>query len=125
MEKRKDTEEGSYSRDKAMDTDDVSNSKVVFKKQSSSKEHRKPSFNQSALLRRKIDTNQESDEKSTLKGSKVVMPEYVIGQKVSNKTKNKAIKHQAADTIQSGREKKPHLQHLFDDEEEDEEEDED
>lgn len=120
MEKRKDVEEETYVRGSAMDTDDEQKTKIVFKKQSSSKEYRKPSFSHSASLRQKIDTNVESGEKSTLKGSKVVMPEYVIGQKVSSKTKTKAIKHSADDSNKSSGSKKPLLQHLFDEEEEEE-----
>lgn len=119
MEKRKDVEDEKYMKGSDMDTDDDQKNKIVFKKQSSSKEYRKPSFSHSASLRKKIDTNVESGEKSTLKGSKVVMPEYVIGQKVSSKTKTKAIKHSADDSIKSSGSKKPLLQHLFDEEEED------
>lgn len=119
MEKRKDGEQ--HSNDDSMDTGDCSNSKIVFKRQSSSKEHRKPSFNHSASIRKEIATEEdESEEKPTLKGSKVLMPEYVIGQKVASKTKRKSITKPSTETNKSDGPKRPTLQHLFDEEDENE-----
>lgn len=143
MERRRDSEEPSdqHNRrddDEAMDTDakDSCGDKLLFKRQSnSSKEWRKPSFNKSVSLRKQIehtDTGSAantSDEKPSLRGSKVVMPEYVIGQKVANSNKAKKTNlniscgsSQASDTKPSKQQnQKPLLQHLFDEEGEDEE----
>lgn len=116
IERRKDAEQ-----DDAMDTDDHPSGKIVFKKRTNANE-RKPSFNHSASLRKDVEhTSNVSDEKSILKGSKVVMPEYVIGQKVSKKTKKKLNTAAATDTNTASGQKKPLLQHLFDEEEEEEE----
>lgn len=126
IERRKDVEDEAGSLNDAMDTDDSSNAKILFKRQSSSKEHRKPSFNKSVSLRKEIeykDDSEESSDKPTLKGSKVVMPEYVIGQKVATKTKKRSNTdtETGAKDKKSERQNKPQLQHLFDEEDEDEE----
>lgn len=61
------------------------------------------------------DSDEETDNKVVLKGSKVVMPEYVIGQKVK-KNKNKVRTNTSAVKIKS---KEMKLNHLFDDEDND------
>lgn len=61
------------------------------------------------------DSDEETDNKVVLKGSKVVMPEYVIGQKVK-KNKNKVRTNTLAVKIKS---KEMKLNHLFDDEDND------
>lgn len=106
-----------------MDTGNDSNDgKIVFRKQSSAREHRKPSFKQSVALRKEIEVNSaESEEKAILKGSKVVMPEYVIGQKKQKKSRNKPSAASMADTKHSDGTNKPQLQHLFEEEEEEDE----
>lgn len=126
MEKRKDIEEETRSTNDAMDTDDSSSGKIVFKKRDP-KEIRKPSFNKSVTVRKQIEPYDEVDEsidKPILKGSKVVMPEYVIGQKKTNKTKRKSNSDSPSDS--KGKKLdgkiKPLLQHLFDQDEEQEEE---
>lgn len=131
MERRKESEEH---RDdaSAMDTDgnDSSCGKVLFKKQSNQRSKevwQKPSFNKSVSLRKQIEctntesTESEASDKPMLKGSKVIMPEYVIGQKVSSsKTKKHKLSSstnstQTSDTKQSKQQnQKPLLQHLFD-----------
>lgn len=127
MEKRKDIEEETQSINNEMDIDDSSSGKITFKKQSSSSDIRKPSFNKSVSVRKQIEIRNEGndmDDKAILKGSKVVMPEYVIGQKKSNKIKRKFDSDKSSDTMEkkSDGKTKPLLQHLFD-EDEDEEED--
>lgn len=129
MERRKDTDDGQDDAS-AMDADanDSSRGKILFKKQN----HRqKPSFNKSVSVRKQLECtdtasneSSESGEKPMLKGSKVVMPEYVIGQKVSSsKTKKTKLsssssKTQTDETKSSKQQnQKPHLQHLFDEEE--------
>lgn len=103
-----------------MDTDDNSSGKIVFRKQTSAREHRKPSFNQSTALRKDIEVSSaESEEKAILKGSKVVMPEYVIGQSKQKKNRNRPTVDSTAHTKNTDG-NKPHLQHLFDEEDEDE-----
>lgn len=122
IEKRKDVEEEKRSQEHQMDVDDSPSGKIVFKKQNSSKEYRKPSFNQSVPLRKEMErreTNEETGEKAVLKGSKVVMPEYVIGQKIQKQNKRKVNTESTADSKKSGK-SGPTLQHLFDEEEEDE-----
>lgn len=61
------------------------------------------------------ESDEEADNKIVLKGSKVVMPEYVIGQKVK-KNKNKLKTNSSAAKIKS---KEMKLNHLLDDEEND------
>lgn len=61
------------------------------------------------------DSDEEADNKIVLKGSKVVMPEYVIGQKIK-RNKNKLRTNSSAVKIKS---KEMKLNHLFDDEEND------
>lgn len=120
IEKRKDAEADKN----AMDIDDNSSDKIVFKKQNSLKEHRKPSFSHSVPLRKEIerrDKDETTGEKAILKGSKVVMPEYVIGQKVQKQNKRKINVESTDNVKKSGGKNCPTLQHLFD--EEDEEED--
>lgn len=124
MEKRKDIEEDTRSTNNAMDTDDSSNAKIVFKKRDP-KEIRKPSFHSSVSVRKQIEPSEgdESSDKPILKGSKVVMPEYVIGQKKTNKTKRKLNSDSPSETKDrklDGK-NKPLLQHLFDQDEEEEE----
>lgn len=63
--------------------------------------------------RTKQDSDEEADSKVVLKGSKVVMPEYVIGQKVK-KNKNKLKTNSSAVKVKS---KEMKLNHLLDDEE--------
>lgn len=119
IEKRKDAE---AERD-AMDIDDNSSDKIVFKKQISSKEHRKPSFSHSVSLRKEIelrDKDETTGEKAILKGSKVLMPEYVIGQKVPKQNKRKANVESTDNIKKSDGKNRPTLQHLFDEEEEEE-----
>lgn len=59
------------------------------------------------------DSDEEADNKIVLKGSKVVMPEYVIGQKVK-KNKSKLKTNSSTVKIKT---KEMKLDHLFDDEE--------
>lgn len=131
MERRKDSEDDSN----AMDTsanESLSSGKILFKKQSNRpKESPKPSFNTSVSVRKQIEWNDSrssetvTSEKPTLKGSKVVMPEYVIGKKIaSNKAKRNKLdtseEAEAGDAKSSKQQnQKPHLQHLFDEEDED------
>lgn len=130
MERRKDSED---LQDDAstMDTD----GKIMFKKQNNQRQ--KPSFNKSVSLRKQIESTStdshesESSDKPTLKGSKVIMPEYVIGQKVSSsKTKKTKLSSsssssttQTGDTKSSKQNQKPLLQHLFDEEQDEDEDD--
>lgn len=103
-----------------METEHKSRGKIVFERQHNSSERRKPSFNSSVAVRKEIESKNDSDElgeKPILKGSKVVMPEYVIGQKLTNKTKKRSSTQIVADSEQPA-ERKPHLQHLFDEEDE-------
>lgn len=136
MERRKDSED-----ELAMDTgaanESSSSGKILFKRQTNrSKEWQKPSFNKSVPIRKQIEcsdgtTNETvASAKPTLKGSKVIMPEYVIGKKISS-TKTKRNKLDTSGETSVGDAKsskqqnqKPHLQHLFDAEEDDDEDDE-
>lgn len=130
MERRKDSDDNQDDTDMDTDTKDSSCGKITFKKQNNRpKECQKPSFNKSVSVRKQIECTKsnesETSEKPMLKGSKVIMPEYVIGQKVaSNKTKKNKLstgcKTQSSDTKQNKQQsQKPHLQHLFDDDGED------
>lgn len=127
IEKRKDAEEEKRARENQMDVDDSACEKIVFKKQqSNSRDHRKPSFNQSVPLQKEIerrDRGEETGEKAILKGSKVVMPEYVIGQKVQKTNKRKISAESTGSSKKSDGKNRPTLQHLFDEEEEEDEDD--
>lgn len=130
MERRKDSEDNQDDAS-AMDTD----GKIMFKKQNNQRQ--KPSFNKSVSLRKQIESTSteshesESSDKPTLKGSKVIMPEYVIGQRVSSsKTKKTKLSSsssssttQTGDTKSSKQNQKPLLQHLFDEEQDEDEDD--
>lgn len=127
MERRKDSEDNQDDAS-AMDTD----GKILFNKQS----NQKPSFNKSVSLRKQIectDTHSNESEigdKPSLKGSKVIMPEYVVGQRASsskmkrNKLSSSTNSTQTGDSKQSKQQsQKPHLQHLFDEDQDEDEDD--
>lgn len=66
------------------------------------------------VFRRPISTstsNQETQDKPSFKSSKIVMPEYVIGQKIKKERKPRSTKVDSTNT-------KLKLDHLFEDEEE-------
>lgn len=96
----------------SMDTSDGvdGNKKIVFKQRRRADLATK--FNQSVSLKAQLgDTSSgEASEKAILKGSKVVMPEYVIGQKVA---KDKKIRQRSTDKVDHSKLK---LNHLFQDE---------
>lgn len=138
MERRKDSDDNQDEGTMDTDANDLPCDKILFKNQNNrSKECQKPSFNRSVTVRKQIEctdtksNESETSEKPMLKGSKVIMPEYVIGQKMaSNKTKkNKSCtssEAQGSDTKQGKQQnQKPLLQHLFDDEDEDQDQDDD
>lgn len=99
------------------DDDDFTSDKIVFSKR------KKPLFNQSTSVRKAVETRStdNDEEKSVMKGSKLVMPEYVIGAKL--KTKEKKRSHSSS-SEKSGKEKGSkkkvlQLRHLMEDEDED------
>lgn len=108
--------------DSSQDEDELEDSsdKIVFNNRRKS-QARKPSFNSSASLRNAVEKDNEVDaEKPVLKGSKLVMPEYVVGQR--NKSKDKKRPH-APETSTRKTEDRPNkrvlqLQHLMEDEDE-------
>lgn len=135
MERRKDSEDNQEDADATeVNTNNSSSSssdKIVFRKQNiRTNEFHKPSFNKSVSVRKQLleRTDAECNESSTsekpiLKGSKVIMPEYVIGQKVAtNKNKKKKLNTNdgEARADDKNQNQKPLLQHLFDDDEGDE-----
>lgn len=78
-------------------------------------------YNQSAHLRGQVEATgggdtDESQTKPVLRGSKVLMPEYVIGQKVSGKKPRKTTQP-IGTSMSIGQ---PKLGHLFDADEDDE-----
>lgn len=96
--------------------DDEMDGKITFKRRGANK----PKFQRSTPLRNVVESQPDDDDdidaKPILKGSKVVMPEYVIGQK-SKDRKRKA-------TSSSTREKSEcrntlKLQHLIEEDAED------
>lgn len=106
-------------KESAQDQDDEMNDdtdKIVFNS-------KRPRFQQSVSLRTKSDVDNSScdlDQKSTMRGSKTLMPEYVIGQKLQSK-KRKPSTMSSSRGGKSGKETKrsqPKLQHLFDGEDE-------
>lgn len=118
IEKRKDSDREKHVDEDAMDS--IDDNKITFKRKSSNlNEKQRSSLKRSIALREEIqpDDNDEdaSDHKSVLKGSKVLMPEYVIGQKTAKIKKSSSKQHKTISTEQSEGEntKKLHLQHLF------------
>lgn len=104
----------------AMDDDDHEqrdSDKIVFRNR------RKPTFNQTATLRKEVSTETAADEpeKSVLKGSKLVMPEYVIGAKQKTKDKKRTHATASGSTEKStgSKQRVLQLQHLMDEEDED------
>lgn len=102
-----------------MDTSeqDGVNNKIVFKQRRRA-DLLATKFNQSVSLKARLgDTSTEDGvEKAVLKGSKVVMPEYVFGQKVAAKEKRVKKRSEAENNTHN----KLKLNHLFDEEEDDE-----
>lgn len=120
IEKRKDAERGRNNDDDDMETSEDAANKIVFKSRSKSNSSR-PSFNKSVALRNELEHNLVDEEKPILKGSKLLMPEYVIGQKSQTKLKRKSstsTSNESDQRTESKNKPKPHLQHLFDLEEE-------
>lgn len=99
--------------------DDEMDGKITFKRKSA---NRAPKFQRSAPLRNAIESsepqNDDIDAKPILKGSKVVMPEYVIGQKSKDK-KRKATSSKTSEKSASEGKNTLKLQHLMDEEDED------
>lgn len=100
------------------DLDGEATDKVVFRNR------KKPTFSQSTTLKRAVESgNDEDAEKAVLKGSKLVMPEYVIGQKAKSKNKKRASSTSVGDgeSRDASAKKKQmlQLQHLMDEEEAD------
>lgn len=117
IEERKRNEEAAAD-DDSMDTSegDDGNKKIVFKQRR--RVDLVTKFNQSVTLKAQLGesaSGEEGTEKAVLKGSKVVMPEYVIGQKVA---KEKRVNKKRTDGKVD--QNKLKLKHLFDEEEEDE-----
>lgn len=111
IEKRKDVMEDP--------DDDEMDGKITFKRKAANKA---PKFRRSTPLQNAIESSQPEDDdvdaRPILKGSKVLMPEYVIGQKSKDK------KRKATSSITSGEgasecKNTLKLQHLMEEEEED------
>lgn len=100
-----------------MDESGSDSDKIVFRNR------RKPTFHQSSTLKHKVATrsNEGEQEKIIMKGSKVVMPEYVIGAKPKAKEKKKSSSLANTDKDRSSKKQVLQLQHLMDDEAEDDE----
>lgn len=100
--------------------DDEMDGKITFKRKGT---HKAPKFQRSTPLRKAIESSQPEDEdidaKPILKGSKVVMPEYVIGQKSKDK-KRKATSSNTSGHDTSECRNTLKLQHLMEEEEEEE-----
>lgn len=111
IEKRKDAECQNNS-DDDMIIGNNSDDKIFF----NSRNRSRPSFNKSVPLKRALERNDKIEEKSSMKGSKVMMPEYVIGQKAQSKIRKKTDK---STTEEDDKQNKLRLQHLFDEDEED------
>lgn len=93
-------------------------SKIVFNRRSANS--RQPTFKKSIGLRKQIERDDVDmdpvDQKAMFRGSKMVMPEYVIGQKPKKTKKLSTASSTSTDTRQA-KSNKPQLQHLFDTEE--------
>lgn len=96
------------------DIDGETSDKVVFKNR------KKPTFSQSATLKKAVESPVEEDaEKAVLKGSKLVMPEYVIGRRTKSKNKKRPMStsvSEASNKDASAKKKQMlQLQHLLED----------
>lgn len=124
IERRKDGEEEKYGDDEAMDVSE--GSRIIFSRKTAATD-RQPIFRKSAGLRHQIRKHNEDDnaddEKTVFRGSKMVMPEYVIGQKTTKAKKPVSIASEASGSRRTETTTKQnlHLQHLFDAEETEEE----
>lgn len=97
--------------------------KITFKRKGVNKA---PQFKKSTTLRNAIESSQPQDDdvdaKPVLKGSKVVMPEYVIGQTSKDK-KRKTTSSKTSEKTTSDSRNTLKLQHLMEEEEENEDSD--
>lgn len=97
--------------------DDEMDGKITFKRKGTNKA---PRFQRSTPLRNAVESQPDDDDdidaKPILKGSKVVMPEYVIGQK-SKDRKRKATSSTTREKSECRNTLK--LQHLIEEEAED------
>lgn len=109
IEKRKDADNQNSSEDD-LSMENGSDDKIVFKSRNKSR----PSFNKSIPLKRELEADDKIEEKSSMKGSKVLMPEYVIGQKSQSKIRKKS---NTSTVDKDDKLKKLRLQHLFDEDE--------
>lgn len=112
IEKRKDLNSGSSD-------DDEMEGKITFNRKETSKI---PKYQRSVQLRNAIESSEAGEDdvgtKPILKGSKVLMPEYVIGQK-SNDRKRKATSSKKCEKTATECRNALKLQHLLDEEDED------
>lgn len=122
IEARKLKESGAEQMDDEDDAGNASDGKIVFK--SRKRAAAGTTFNRSVALDRSLgdSVTEECDlEKPVFRGSKVLMPEYVIGQKVKNGSRQKANK--ATDDAEAGgKSKMLKLGHLFENEDDNEDE---
>lgn len=99
--------------------DDEMDGKITFKRKGVNKA---PQFKKSTILRNAIESSQSEDNdvdaKPVLKGSKVVMPEYVIGQTSKDK-RRKAASSKTSEKTASDSRNTLKLQHLMEEENED------
>lgn len=113
IEKRKEHTSGGSDDDEM----ESSSQKITFKRKNPNRTM--PTFNQSVPLRVNIEKTDESvpGEKPILKGTKVVMPEYVIGQKVKEKRPRKSATPSKTRIIEPKVKNSLQLQHLFEEDE--------
>lgn len=126
IERRKDGEQERHGDDEPMDVSE--GSRIVFNRTATANS-RQPMFRKSAGLRKQVrapDDDDSADQKTVFRGSKTVMPEYVIGQKPTKAKKPSGVASEASGSRRSetSAKQKLQLQHLFDEEEEDDEADE-
>lgn len=88
--------------------------KILFKNRKRNVSSPSSTFNSSVTLKAAVE-GEVTEEKAVLKGSKVVMPEYVIGQKIN---KDKKVKRLTATNPNKNQEKILKLGHLFEEEDE-------
>lgn len=108
IEKRKDSQDDP--------NDDEMDAHITFKRSAASKA---PKFQRSIALRGAMESSQTEDDADTrpiLKGSKLQMPEYVIGQKSSKNKKRRGTSSKAPTTDVSECRNTLKLQHLMEEE---------
>lgn len=113
--KRKQQSDSSDTDADTVDIEQGTSSKIVFNQRKKVRFNRSVQYHQ---LRDELEQSKTTDtveDRAVMKGSKVVLPEYVVGQKNTHKEKRK--KPSTVSAVSSSSDKQLKLQHLMDENE--------